>query len=152
MTTHILFCHGAHDRLHAAAAWLRQQLAQPGQSADARQTLVYSDDPGLLAQLDQLLWALPATSFTPHCSIDSPLAAVTPIVLGERLSALADTLAPDCLVNLSQQLPEQYRQFPLLVEIVDQDPQTLQLARARARHYKEQGLVLEYRNLASEPL
>jgi len=152
MTTRILFCHGADDRLQAAAAWLRLQLAQTTPASPSRSTLVYGDDPGLLAQLDQLLWAVPATSFTPHCPMDSPLATRTPIVLSTRTTPLVDGLNPACLVNLSQHLPEQYHRYPLLVEIVDRNEATRQLARERARHYKDQGLILDYRDLASEPL
>ena len=152
MTTRILFCHGADDRLQAAAAWLRLQLTQATQATPPRPTLVYSDDPALLTQLDHLLWAVPATSFTPHCLIDSPLATLTPIVLSTRTAPLVDGLNPACLVNLSQQLPELYHTYPLLVEIVDKNAATRQLARERARHYKDQGLSLDYRDLASEPL
>jgi DNA polymerase III subunit chi len=137
--TRIQFLHGAPDRLAAAAEWLRQawQRRQP--------VLVYVPHGGQADHLDRLLWTQPATAFVPHCSLDSSLAAETPILLARDLDQ-----APfdGCLVNLANQLPSGFARFEEVVEIISTDDTDRLPARERFRFYRERGYAIDARDIS----
>jgi len=132
--TKITFLHGAHDRLQAVAAWLGQASNQ------GRRVLVYVPTGDRREQLDRLLWAHPATGFTPHCRADSNLAPETPIVLA---SALDQPLHDECLLNLSDEVPSGFSRFKELIEIVSIEDADRVPGRERFRFYRERGYPLE---------
>lgn len=137
--TRIQFLHGAPDRLAAAAEWLRQawQRRQPA--------LVYVPRAEQADRLDRLLWIQPATSFVPHCSIESSLATETPIVLARTLDQVP---FDGCLVNLGDELPSGFARFEQLVEIVSTDDADRLPARERFRFYRERGYELDARDIS----
>lgn len=132
--TKISFLHGARDRLQAVAAWLGQA------GSEGRRILVYVPDGDCREQLDRLLWAHPATGFTPHCRADSNLAAETPIVF---TSALDHPLHDECLLNLSDEVPSGFSRFRELIEIVSVEDTDRLPGRERFRYYRERGYPLE---------
>lgn len=137
--TQVTFLHGALDRLQAVAAWLAQACREGGS------VLVYVPAAGRGEQLDRLLWAQPATGFTPHCRADDKLAAETPIVL---TSDLDRPLHDECLMNLSDEVPPGFSRFQRLIEIVSTDDGDKLPGRERFRFYKERGYPLEARDIS----
>jgi hypothetical protein len=67
------------DRLAVAARLAAKALAQHGR------VRVLTADEADTAALDRLLWMQPATGFLPHCRMDSPIAAETPVIVDHVL-------------------------------------------------------------------
>lgn len=143
--TKVLFCHGAPDRLQAAAAWLTQLHAQQHPAA----TMIYAPNHDVADHIDRLLWAQPAIGFLPHCRIDSPLAAETPVLIASNLDNLPQE---ERLLNLSDELPPGFSRFEHLVEIISQDDAVRLPARDRVKFYRDRGYAIEFRDLDKEPL
>lgn len=137
--TRVQFLHGAPDRLAAAAEWLRHAWLRR-QSA-----VVYVPRAEQAGRLDQLLWTQPATSFVPHCGLDSSLAAETPILLANNLDQVP---FDDCLVNLDNELPPGFARFEQLIEIISTDDADRLPGRERFRFYRERGYELDARDIS----
>lgn len=137
--TRIQFLHGADDRLAAAAEWLRQawQRRQP--------VVVYVPRPEHADRLDRLLWIQPAIGFVPHCSVESSLAAQTPILLAQEIDQIP---FDGCLVNLADQLPPGFARFQEVIEIVGTDDAERVPARERFRFYRERGYAIDARDIS----
>ncbi len=101
--------------------------------------LVYAPDESVAASIDRLLWVQPALSFIPHCRDGSPLAAATPVIIGERADALPSA---DVLINLGSEPPPVFSRFERLMEIVTEDESDVQNGRQRYRFYKDRGYEL----------
>lgn len=144
--TKVLFCHGAQDRLQAAAAWLLQ--AGMGRQA-APAIIVFAPDAKVAERFDHLLWTNPATSFIAHCRADSPLAAETPVLIASNLDQLPQD---DHLLNLSDEMPPGFSRFENLVEIISLDDAVRLPARDRVKFYRDRGYDIQYRDLQKEPL
>jgi DNA polymerase III, chi subunit len=131
--TSISFYTHAPDKLSIA----RQLVAKAwGQKLNV---LIYAPDETVAANIDRLLWTQPALSFIPHCRDNSPLAASTPVIIGER----ADTLpSADVLINLGSEPPPVFSRFERLVEIVTEDENDVLQGRQRYRFYKDRGYEL----------
>ena len=138
--TNIQFLHGAPDRLAAAAEWLRQAWHR------RQSVLVYVPARQAAEQLDRLLWSHPATSFVPHCSMESSLAGETPILLASQLDELPQDA---CLLNLGDELPPGFSRFGELVEIISSADGDRLPARERFKFYRERGYAIEARNIAA---
>jgi DNA polymerase-3 subunit chi len=139
--TSIEFHHGARDKLQSACRLIGELHAQ------GRKVLVYAPEERVAAQVDRLLWVQPATGFLPHCRADSSLAAVTPVLIGNRLDEAAHH---DVLVNLDGDLPPAFSRFERLVEIVGLEEADRMPARARYKFYKDRGYPLSTRDLAGD--
>ena len=144
--TRIYFFHGAADRIQAAAQWL--QLAWPTLRTQPA-VLVYAPDSETAERLDRLLWTQPALSFVPHCHIDSPLAAETPILIAPRLdAAVCENALHACLLNLSNELPAAFSRFSALVEIVSTTDEDRLPARERFKFYRDRGYAIESHDIS----
>ncbi len=137
--TRIEFLHGAADRIQSATHWLQQAWAQ------RQQVLVYVPDAEQATRLDRTLWTQPALSFVPHCRIDSPLAAETPILLTDRLE---DPPFEAHLLNLSDTLPPTFSRFEQLTEIVSTADVDRLPARERFKFYRERGYAIDSRDIS----
>lgn len=144
--TKVLFCHGATDRLQAAAAWLALNATA---TQSLQETLVYAPDKDLAERFDRLLWTHNATGFLPHCRSDSPLAAATPVVIASTLDAPPQH---GRLLNLSDELPPGFSRFENLVEIISQDDAVRLPGRDRVKFYRDRGYDIRFRDLQKEPL
>ena len=139
--TKVSFNHGADDRLQAAASWLAQACARQ------QPVLIYAPDPATADNIDRLLWTRAATSFLPHCRVDHPLAAQTPLLIAAAL----ETIPHDgCLLNLDDKVPPGFSRFEQVVEIVSTAEQDRRAARDRFKHYRDRGYALEDKRLAAE--
>lgn len=137
--TQVFFYHGASDRLAAACALLG------GAHAKRKPVLVYSVDNALAAHLDRMLWTHSALGFVPHCRIDSPLADETPILITD---SLVNPPQEERLMNLSHEPPPGFSRFQRLIEVVGQDEDDRNVARARVKAYKESGCEIQYFDLS----
>ncbi|MCX7897984.1 MAG: DNA polymerase III subunit chi [Rhodocyclaceae bacterium] len=137
--THITFLYDAPDRLAAAAAWLRQAWSRRSK------VLVHLSEREAALRLDRMLWTQPQLSFVPHCFIDDPLAAETPIVLSDRLDNVP---IEDYLLHLADTLPAAFSRFSHLVEIVSLEERVRLPARERFRFYRERGYPIELVNFS----
>lgn len=95
--------------------------------------------------LDDLLWTFRQGSFVPHELLAAggkpPLAPVT--IGASGTAAPLEPPAADLLINLANEVPDFFRRFPRVAEIVDGSPAGREAGRARHRFYREQGLVPE---------
>jgi len=147
--TKVLFCHGAPDRLQAAAVWLMLYSQHPDPSGTAAPTLVYAPEAEMAERIDRLLWTQPATGFLPHCRADSPLAGETPVLITGNLDGIPHH---DRLLNLSNDLPPGFGRFENLVEVISEDDAVRLPARARVKFYRDRGYEIQFRDLNREPL
>ncbi|WDD94981.1 DNA polymerase III subunit chi [Burkholderia sp. FERM BP-3421] len=105
----------------------------------AGQPVVVLADAARLRALDERLWTFSPLDFVPHCSVDSPHAAGTPIVLTVDLER-----APhhQILLNLGVDVPAQFARFERLLEVVGNAPDELAAGRERYRFYRDRGYAL----------
>ena len=103
---------------------------------------VYSEDRVLLDTLDELLWTFEEHNFLPHdvCTDHEDIDELAPV----RLS----TLAPpanwhDVLIQLSTHMPHFATQFNRIIEVLDQQTDTLTAGRARFAQYRTQLFEME---------
>ena len=103
-------------------------------------TLVLGEGRQLTA-LDAQLWAMRPAEFVPHCRAGGPDSPVqrSPIVLAPSIMQ-APQRPFDALLNLTAEVPEGYRDFGRLFELVSQEDAALQAARRRWRVYQDDGL------------
>jgi DNA polymerase-3 subunit chi len=139
--TRIDFYRYAADKLGFAC-----RLATKAYEKPAR-LVVYSADRQRLARFDQQLWTFAATKFVPHCFLESPLAAETPIVLAATGDALPHH---DVLLNLDDEWPPFFATFERLLEIVGSDEDDKQRARARYAFYSKRGYDIQVHDVEGE--
>jgi len=90
--------------------------------------------------LDDMLWQYSASSFLPHCSLDSGGDNGEPVTLGTELAAATHA---DVLINLSTQPCASEGQFSRINEVISADNESLEQGRVRYRFYKEKGMQIE---------
>ena len=109
--------------------------------------LIFSPEDEMLGRVDRLLWALPPTSFVPHCRARAPIAPETPILLTERAE---DPPHDDVLINLAPHWPSSFARFRRVIEIVATGDDDKQLARERFRFYRDRGYDIRTHRLGEE--
>ncbi|CAG2142487.1 DNA polymerase III subunit chi [Cupriavidus plantarum] len=110
----------------------------------AGQKMVVHGSPQQLSQLDQRLWTFSALDFLPHCGLDSPQAAVTPIVLAATLEGVPHH---QILINLEGEAPAEFARFERMIEVVGASPEAREAGRARYRFYRERGYPLAHHDI-----
>ena len=137
--TRIDFYRYAEDKLRFAC-----RLASTAYDKASR-VVVYSPDRDRLADFDRALWTFQATRFVPHCFVESPVAAETPVILASSGDALPHH---DVLLNLSDEWPPFFASFERLLEIVGADEEDKLRARSRYTFYKERGYPIQVNTIA----
>ena len=132
--TRIDFYRYAQDKVGFAC-----RLATKAYEKPAR-LVVYSTDRARLKRFDDQLWTFQATKFVPHCFLESPLAAETPIVLATAGDALPHH---EVLLNLDDEWPPFFASFDRVLEIVSADEEDKQRARARYVFYNKRGYDIQ---------
>jgi DNA polymerase-3 subunit chi len=140
MTTIDFYTH-VPDRLDVAAKIIAKAHAAHGS------VRVLTPDAATTEALDRRLWLLPPTSFLPHCTVDSPLAAETPIWIGHLLEHVGPAAV---LVNLHPAPPPFFSRFERLAEIVGTDAADAAAGRERWKFYKERGYEMRPHNLSAK--
>jgi DNA polymerase-3 subunit chi len=108
-------------------------------------------------QLNELLWTFKQGSFVPHNLHPAPAGDISPVLVGhgeaagavEALSAVPGPAAETAssakpqpgpvLINLSETIPPFFEQFERVIEVVDQNPDTLRACRAKFRDFRDRG-------------
>lgn len=137
--TRVEFYHNAPDKAEVAGK-LAAKAYGAGQCA-----LLYTRDTRLAAELDGLLWTRQQLSFLPHVRCGNPLAAQTPILIGDDALPLS---SPDLLINLAEDAPPCFSRFERVIEVVTGDEADRQSARERYRFYRDRGYALKVVDLA----
>ena len=137
--TSIDFYFNAEDRLQVACRLAGKAVKQ------GSRMLIYAPDSELAGRLDALMWSWPAIGFVPHCRVDAPLAADTPVLI-----ASGDDTPADCelLLNLGRECPPHFERFSRLLEVVSQNDEEKASGRNRYRFYKERGYAIASHDLA----
>ena len=141
--TEIAFHFNAPDLAAHACRVARKLLRQ-----DRR--VVIQGPPELLASIDEMLWNMSAHDFVAHCRAGDPAALwdASPVLL---TTDPVPTPHLDVLLNLHDQVQENFSSFHELIEVVsvDEGPQR-DAARLRWKHYRERGYALVRHDLASK--
>ncbi|MEZ5581711.1 MAG: DNA polymerase III subunit chi [Candidatus Competibacteraceae bacterium] len=87
--------------------------------------------------LDDLLWTFRQGSFIPHALYPAPAEDQSPVLIGSGDSP--PELTNGIIVNLGQAPPPDFERFERVIEVVDQEPETLARSRERFRFYRERG-------------
>lgn len=88
-------------------------------------------------KLDRYLWQLPSIGFLPHCAADHPLANDTPILIDHRHTLLTSA---DILFNWCSGIPQSIEAYQRIIEIVDSNEGSRDVARQRFRDYQAQNI------------
>ena len=139
--TRITFYRYASDKLGFAC-----RLATKAYDASSR-LVVYASDRQRLARFDQQLWSFQATKFVPHCFVESPLAAETPVILATAGDALPHH---DVLMNLDDEWPPFFATFERVLEIVGAEEDDKVKARARYAFYNKRGYDIQVHDVEPE--
>ena len=124
-----------------------QKLAQKAFSRGWR-VLVWARNQDHARQLDEALWTFQPQSFLPHCGLNAPLAAETPLLIGSDQQAGEGALPHhDLLINLSDAIPKPFARFERLVELVGLDAEEAARCRERWRFYQERGYPMNHHKL-----
>jgi DNA polymerase-3 subunit chi len=86
--------------------------------------------------LDDLLWTFRQNSFVPHTRYPAAPADRSPVLIGWHPEP---ALAADVLINLGDDIPAFFENFPRVIELVDQSEAVLHQSRQRFRLYRERG-------------
>ena len=142
--TSIDFYFNAGDRLGVACRLAGKAVQQK------KRVLIYAPQPEMAQKIDRLLWTGTATSFIPHCYLQDPLAAETPVLIsaGDELAPAAATC--DVLLNLADACPPFFERHERLLEIVAQDDEGKSAGRARYAFYRDRGYAIRNHDLAGE--
>jgi DNA polymerase-3 subunit chi len=138
--TSIDFYFNAADRLQVACRLAGKALAE------GKRMLVYAPDAELATRVDRMMWTWPATGFVPHCALDDPLAADTPVLIARADDSPAHVTL---LVNLSNECPPHFASFERLFEVVGLDEAEREAGRARYKLYRSRGYAIASHDLAA---
>ncbi|WP_341645615.1 DNA polymerase III subunit chi [Thauera sp. SDU_THAU2] len=133
MAPSVRFYHNTPDRLVLACELIGRAYGS------GRKVAVRMPDGNSARELDRVLWLRDTLAFVPHVLRDSELAAETPVVIGEAVPASPWPHA-DTLFNLAPDLPPDYQDFRIVIEIVGKTEAERLPARARWAQYRAQGL------------
>lgn len=100
-----------------------------------------------LAQLDQALWTFSQLDFLPHCASTAPAGMRDASVVLLTPQACADW-HQDVLVNLGEQVLEDFEGFKRIIDIVSIDELHRAQGRERWRHYSRLGHELVRHDLS----
>lgn len=137
--TQIDFYTGVGDRALTACTLAGKALAR------GMRMMILTADDGWTQRLDTLLWTQPATGFLPHCRASHRLAPLTPIILDHVAEPVVHE---QILLNLRDDLPPHFSRFERLIELVGEDEEERQQARARFRFYRDRGYEIRTHDLA----
>jgi DNA polymerase-3 subunit chi len=141
--TEVAFHFNVPDKLGYACRLLRK-------AAGSGAKVVVTGEADLLRALDTELWTFSALEFLPHChaaSADAQVLAASPIVLADAPRA---TPHQEVLVNLGTRIPDGFERFERLIEVVTQEDEDRQQARARWKHYADRGYAIKRHDLAAK--
>jgi DNA polymerase-3 subunit chi len=139
--TEISFHFNVPDKMAYACRVLRKAV-------NSGNKVVVAAEPPTLAQLDIALWAFTSLDFIPHCLANADAALVTssPVVLG---GLDAPGTPRQLLLNMGSSVAAGFERFEKLIELVTNDEDDRQAARARWKHYASRGYAITRHDLAA---
>jgi DNA polymerase-3 subunit chi len=99
-------------------------------------------------KLDALLWTFRDRSFIPHEVSPVPIKDC-PITISSEKSSEMTSGHVDMLVNVSDKIPENFKQFQRIAEIIGNQSESIHAGRERYRFYREQGLDPQHHEVSS---
>lgn len=99
-------------------------------------------------KLDAMLWTFRDRSFVPHEISPLPIENC-PVTISAEKSPDMTSGHSDMLVNVSLELPENFKQFQRIAEIIDTQPESIHAGRERYRFYRENGLDPQHHEVSS---
>ena len=136
--TSIDFYFNAPDRIQVACRLASKAYAR------RQPLLIYVPDADMAARVDKTLWTLQATGFVPHCAVNDPLAAETPVLIARDEEAPAHV---SVLLNLSDDAPPHFARFERLLEVIGTDAAEREAGRTRFKAYRSQGYAIAHHDL-----
>ena len=99
-------------------------------------------------KLDAMLWTFRDRSFIPHEISPVPIHDC-PVTISSEKSTEMTSGHTDFLVNVSDQIPENFKQFQRIAEIIENRPESIHAGRERYRFYRENGLDPQHHEVSS---
>ena len=99
-------------------------------------------------KLDSMLWTFRDRSFIPHEISPVPIHDC-PVTISSEKSPEMTSGHTDFLVNVSDQIPENFKQFQRIAEIIENRPESIHAGRERYRFYRENGLDPQHHEVSS---
>jgi len=99
-------------------------------------------------KLDALLWTFRDRSFIPHEVSPVPIDNC-PVTISSEKSPELTSGHTDMLVNITREIPENFKQFQRIAEIIDNQPEAIVAGRERYRFYRENGLDPQHHEVSS---
>ena len=101
---------------------------------------LFAGSEAIASEIDALLWSFSSTSFIPHAIVTVNGTST------EDVSIAVSTLpsdATDVVINLTSDALDNVEGIARVNEIIIQEPEALEQARARYRHYQQAGVKPE---------
>lgn len=108
---------------------------------------IYTSTAEEAQRLNDLLWTFRDDSFIPHTVFGEISTITPPIQIGNQSPPQEHT---DILINLTSQLPDFYRQFQRVIEIIPDIAELRNAARHAYRNYREAGNELQLHDLGKD--
>lgn len=96
-------------------------------------------------RLDDLLWTFTDNSFIPHNIVGEGPNPPPPVQIGHKD---LPSQQRDILINLSTNVPENFKRFQRVIEIVPDDEAEKAASRERYKHYRSQGFTVNTHHLS----
>lgn len=137
--TRVDFYSNAEPKLQVACQLVAKAIQQ------LSRVVVYVPEEDTARSFDRLLWTYHAIGFVPHCMMDHPLAAETPVVI-----ARGDVELPhhQIMLNLHIDSPPSFSRFERLIELVGAADDDRESARSRYRFYRDRGYEIRHHDLS----
>lgn len=140
--TEIDFCFNVADKFRLVSRYALKSIRQNNK------LFILAPDDHQASEVRHALWSFEQTSFIPHCSSASPLAAETPIIVDTMTEAPPHH---DILLNLCADYPPSFSRFSRLIDIVGNDEEDKVAGRTRYRFYRDRGYVIRQHDLSGQP-
>lgn len=114
-----------------------------------RQVTITTENEAMASQISNDLWQNEQTSFLPNILANHAAAVQTPIVIHWQESTLHQD---ELLINLTPNEPIFFSRFTHLIELVSDDEQDKQAARARYKFYRDRGYEIKNIDLAKSKI
>ena len=96
-------------------------------------------------EIDTLLWTFRHESFLPHEIVDDNTSKTeSPITVSHSKK---NPIAADLLINLSEAMPKEHKEFSRIAEIVISDDEAIKKSRQRYIEYRETGHTIKHHKI-----
>jgi DNA polymerase-3 subunit chi len=105
---------------------------------NSHQIYIYCENENQSDSIDKLLWTFKETSFIPHQKINNN--SDVPILIGHLSSPPPTT--HDILINLTKDVPNFFKPFQRIIEVIPDNTELREKAREKYRFYREHNCEL----------